>query len=184
VEWLLSGHFTATTCATDRRARWCQERHRIRQAILTEGWSDTASAFTQSFGSDDLDASALMIAIVGFLPADDPRVRATADAVAARLTDERGLVYRYRSPDGLGGEEGAFGICTYGLAHAFALGGDVDRARASFEAMTDLANDIGLFAEEINGRTGEMLGDFPQAFTHIGRINAANAIAETERQRT
>ncbi|MBW3669187.1 MAG: glycoside hydrolase family 15 protein [Actinobacteria bacterium] len=168
--------------AGDRRAQWCRDRDLVRDAILAEGWSDTAKAFTQSFGDDDLDASALMIPIVGFLPADDPRVRATVDAVAEHLTDDRGLVYRYRAADGLGGEEGAFGICTYWLAHALALAGDLDRARSSFEAITSLANDVGLLAEEVDGRTGEMLGNFPQAFTHIGLINAAHAIAEAERR--
>lgn len=168
--------------ATAHTDRWTEERDRIRNAILRDGWSDTAKAFTQSFGSDDLDASALMIPIVGFLPPDDSRVRATVDAIAERLTDDRGLVYRYRTPDGLGGEEGAFGICTYWLAQAYALAGDVERARGTFEAITGLVNDVGLLAEEIDGSTGEMLGNFPQAFTHIGLINAAHAIAEAERR--
>ncbi|MBA3310688.1 MAG: glycoside hydrolase family 15 protein [Nocardioidaceae bacterium] len=168
--------------ASDRLDRWCRERDRIRDTILERGWSDKANAFTQSFGSDDLDASALMIPIVGFLPGEDPRVRATIDAVAERLTDEHGLVYRYRTDDGLSGEEGTFGICTYWLAHAFALAGEVDCAKACFETMTGFANDVGLLAEEIDSGTGEMLGNFPQAFTHIGLINAAYAIAEAERR--
>ena len=169
--------------AGDRAPRWCRERDRIREAILTEGWSDKANAFTQSFGSEDLDASALMIPIVGFLPADDARVRATIDAIAERLTDAHGLVYRYRGTDGLGGGEASFGICTYWLAHALALAGDVDAARGRFEAISRFANDVGLLSEEIDGGTGELLGNFPQAFTHIGLINAANAIAEAERHR-
>lgn len=168
--------------AGDRLGRWCRARDHIRDAILEHGWSDDANAFTQSFGSDDLDASALMIPIVGFLPGDDPRVRATIDAVVERLTDKLGLVYRYRSDDGLSGEEGSFGICTYWLAHALALAGDIDRARACFETITGFANDVGLLAEEIDGATGELLGNFPQAFTHIGLVNAANAIAEAERR--
>jgi GH15 family glucan-1,4-alpha-glucosidase len=171
--------------APDRLERWCRERDRIRDAILAHGWSDTAVAFTQSFGCDDLDASALMIPIVGFLPPDDPRVRATVDAIAERLTDDHGLVYRYRADDGLDGEEASFGICSYWLAHALALGGDLDRARACFETVTGYANDVGLLAEEIEGATGELLGNFPQAFTHIGLVNAAHAIADAERrQRT
>jgi GH15 family glucan-1,4-alpha-glucosidase len=167
--------------APDRLDRWCRERDRIRDDILAHGWSDTAGAFTQSFGSDDLDASALMIPIVGFLPGDDPRVRATVDAIAERLTDDHGLVYRYRADDGLDGDEASFGICTYWLAHALALGGDLDRARACFETVTGYANDVGLLAEEIDGATGELLGNFPQAFTHIGLVTAAHAIAEAER---
>ena len=167
--------------AGDRALRWCRERDRIREAILAEGWNEKAHAFTQSFGSEDLDASALMIPIVGFLPADDARVRATIDAIAERLTDAHGLVYRYGGADGLGGGEASFGICTYWLAHALALAGDVDAARERFEAISRFANDVGLLSEEIDGGTGELLGNFPQAFTHIGLINAANAIAEAER---
>ncbi len=91
-------------------------------------------------------------------------------------------MYRYRTDDGLSGEEGTFGICTYWLAHAFALAGEVDHAKACFETMTGFANDVGLLAEEIDSGTGEMLGNFPQAFTHIGLINAAYAIAEAERR--
>jgi GH15 family glucan-1,4-alpha-glucosidase len=168
--------------APDRLERWCRERDRIREAILARGWSGTAGAFTQSFGCDDLDASALMIPIVGFLPADDKRVRATVDAIAERLTDDRGLVYRYRADDGLDGDEASFGICTYWLAHALALAGDLARARACFETITGYANDVGLLAEEIDGTTGELLGNFPQAFTHIGLVNAAHAIADAERR--
>ena len=89
---------------------------------MTKGWSDRAKAFTQSFGSDELDASNLMVPLVGFLPADDPKVLATIDA-EDRLTDERGLVYRYRSHDGLEGEEGTFLLCTFWLAQALALAG-------------------------------------------------------------
>ncbi|MGE0795350.1 MAG: glycoside hydrolase family 15 protein [Dehalococcoidia bacterium] len=166
--------------AADRVDRWSRERDRIRDAIIEQGWSDSAKAFTQSFGSDALDASALMIPIVGFLPADDPRVRATIDTIDAHLTDDHGLVYRYRSADGLDGEEGTFGICTYWLAHAFALAGEVDRARTTFEAITGFANDVGLLAEEVDAATGELLGNFPQAFTHIGLVTAANAIAAAE----
>lgn len=167
--------------ARDRLRRWQRERDRIRDAILADGWSDAAGAFTQSFGSDDLDASALMIPIVGFLPADHPRVSATIRAIAERLTDDRGLVYRYRAHDGLDGDEATFGICTYWLAHAYALAGDLGRARTSFETITGHANDVGLLAEEIDGATGEQLGNFPQAFTHIGLVNAAQAIADAER---
>jgi alpha,alpha-trehalase len=160
--------------------RWSEIRDRIREAILEKGWSDRAGAFTQAFGSDDLDASALMMPIVGFLPASEPRMRATIEAIAERLTDERGLVYRYRSHDGLPGDEGVFGICTYWLAQCWAMLGEVDRARGLFEAVTGHANDVGLLSEEIDAATGELLGNFPQAFTHIGLINAAWAIAQAE----
>jgi GH15 family glucan-1,4-alpha-glucosidase len=169
--------------ATDRVARWKTTRDEIADAILTRGWSDAANAFTQSFGSDDLDASNLMMPIVGFLPADDPRMRATIDAIADRLTDERGLCYRYRSHDGLEGEEGTFLLCTFWLAQALALAGELDRAKDVFERAAAFVNDVGLLAEEVDARTGELLGNFPQAFSHIGLINAAWAITEAERGR-
>jgi alpha,alpha-trehalase len=162
----------------ERVARWAEHRDEIRTAILDEGWSDAAGAFTQAFGRDDLDASVLMMAIVGFLPATDPRMRATIEAVADRLTDEHGFVYRYLNEDGLPGGEGTFGICTFWLAICLARAGEVERAQALFARMAGCANDVGLLAEEVDPVTGELLGNFPQAFTHNGLIHAALAIAE------
>jgi GH15 family glucan-1,4-alpha-glucosidase len=167
--------------AADRVDAWKRSRDEIADAILDKGWSDAANAFTQSFGSDDLDASTLMMPIVGFLPADDPRVLATIDAIAERLTDERGLCYRYRSHDGLEGEEGTFLLCTFWLAQALALAGRVTDAREVFERAAAFVNDVGLLAEEVDATTGELLGNFPQAFSHIGLVNAAWAITEAER---
>jgi GH15 family glucan-1,4-alpha-glucosidase len=162
---------------SDNVASWIATRDEIRQVILTHGWSDRAGAFTQSFGSDDLDASALMMPIVGLLDATDPRMRATIDAISTRLTDDRGLVYRYRTHDGLPGVEGTFLLCTFWLAHAHALAGDLERARATFERAIAHANDVGLLAEEVDPQNGELLGNFPQAFSHIGLVNAAWAIS-------
>ena len=164
--------------AEDRAGEWAAARDEIRAAILEQGWSEKAGAFTQAFGSEDLDASNLMLAITGFLPGDDPRMKATIDATAARLTDERGLVYRYLAHDGLAGEEGTFLLCTFWLAQAQALAGELDRATATFERAVAAINDVGLLAEEINTTSGEMIGNFPQAFSHIGLINAAWAIAQ------
>jgi GH15 family glucan-1,4-alpha-glucosidase len=164
----------------DRLAAWEATRDEIADAILTNGWSDTAGAFTQSFGSDDLDASNLMIPIVGFLPADDPRVLATIDAVEQRLTDDRGLVYRYLAADGLEGEEGTFLLCTFWLAQALAMSGQGARAREVFDRAAAFVNDVGLLAEEVDPHSGELLGNFPQAFSHIGLINAAWAISQNE----
>ena len=165
----------------DRVEGWSAVRQEIRDAILEKGWSEKAGAFTQSFGSDHLDASNLMMPIVGFLPADDPRMLATINATAERLTDQRGLVFRYRAEDGLEGSEGTFLLCTFWLAHAQALAGEVDRARATFERAVAFVNDVGLLSEEVDEETGELLGNFPQAFSHIGLINAAWAISEAER---
>jgi GH15 family glucan-1,4-alpha-glucosidase len=168
--------------ASDRLPAWSEARAQIKEAILNQGWSENAQAFTQAFGSDELDATALMLPIVGFLPATDLRVRATIDAIRARLTDERGLVYRYRAPDGLEGGEGTFLLCTFWLAQALALAGELSAARETFEHAVAYVNDVGLLAEEVDEATGELLGNFPQAFSHIGLVNAAWAIAQAEQQ--
>jgi GH15 family glucan-1,4-alpha-glucosidase len=166
--------------AEDRTGKWAATRDQIRAAILERGWNEQAGAFTQAFGSEDLDASSLMLAITGFLPGDDPRIKATTDAIATRLTDERGLVYRYRAHDGLVGEEGTFLLCTFWLAHAQALTGELDQATATFGRAIAAINDVGLLAEEVDPGSGEMIGNFPQAFSHIGLINAAWAIAQAQ----
>jgi GH15 family glucan-1,4-alpha-glucosidase len=168
--------------ARHRVDEWKRVRGEIHHAIMTKGWSDRANAFTQSFGSEELDASNLMMALVGFLPADDPRILATIDATEERLTDERGLVYRYRSHDGLDGDEGTFLLCTFWLAHALALSDQLERARVVFERAVAYVNDVGLLAEQVDSATGELLGNFPQAFSHIGLVNAAWAIAQAERR--
>jgi alpha,alpha-trehalase len=169
--------------AEDRVADWETARDEIRAAILARGWDERAGAFTQAFGSEDLDASSLMLTITGFLAADDPRMKATIDAIARRLTDERGLVYRYLTRDGLAGQEGTFLLCTFWLAQAQALAGDLEAATATFERAVAAINDVSLLAEEVDPRNGEMIGNFPQAFSHIGLINAAWAITQAQ-QRT
>ncbi len=166
--------------AAERVDAWKRARDEIADAILTRGWNEAAGAFTQSFDSENLDASNLMMPIVGFIDADDPRMKSTIDAIAERLTDDRGLVYRYLAHDGLEGEEGTFLLCTFWLAHALALAGEVPRARKTFERAIAYVNDLGLLAEEVDPGTGELLGNFPQAFSHIGLVNAAWAISEAE----
>ncbi len=168
--------------AEDQVASWKRTMDEIHETVVTKGWSDKAGAFTQYFGSDDLDASNLMMPIVGFLPAADPRMLATIDATEARLTDERGLVYRYDTHggvDGLEGTEGTFVFCTFHLAQALAMADQPQRARVVFERAIAYVNDVGLLAEEVDDR-GELLGNFPQAFSHIGLVNAAWAISEAE----
>jgi GH15 family glucan-1,4-alpha-glucosidase len=170
--------------ASDQVAGWKTTMDEIRETVLREGWSDKAGAFTQYFGSDDLDASNLMMPIVGFISASDPRMLATIDAIEERLTDGRGLVYRYDTHggvDGLEGEEGTFVFCTFHLAQALALADQPERARAVFERAVAYVNDLGLLAEEVDDK-GELLGNFPQAFSHIGLVNAAWAISEAERR--
>jgi alpha,alpha-trehalase len=172
----LAGHLGAG----DRVAGWTIARDDIRAAIVERGWNERVGAFTQAFDSEDLDASNLMLAITGFLPGDDPRMKATIDATAQRLTDTRGLVYRYLAHDGLPGAEGTFLLCTFWLAQAQALAGDVAAATVTFERAIAAINDIGLLAEEVDPHSGEMIGNFPQAFGHIGLINAAWAINQAK----
>ena len=185
--------------APDRVPSWQVSRDEIFDYVVREGWSDEVGAFTQYVGGTGLDAANLMLPIVGFLPADDPRVRATIEATEAHLTDENGLVYRYRTQDGVGdvgdvgdvssvdgveGEEGTFLLCTFWLAQALAMAGQVERATVVFERAVGLVNDVGLLAEEVDVATGELLGNFPQAFSHVGLVNAAWAISEARRRQT
>lgn len=169
--------------ATSRVADWKDIRARIRSAIMTQGWDERVGAFTQAFATADLDASVLMLPMVGFLPGDDPRVKATVEAVAEGLTDARGLVSRYHAADGLPGGEGTFLLCTFWLAHALALTGNGASARQVFQTAASYANDVGLLAEEVDSITGEPIGNFPQAFSHIGLINAARGIRDTSGDR-
>ncbi|MDH2413774.1 glycoside hydrolase family 15 protein [Nocardioides sp. CER19] len=162
---------------------WKQARAEIEELVTLHGWSESAGAFTQYIGTDALDASSLMLPITGLLPATDARVLATIDAIEQRLTDERGLVYRYRSDTGVDGfesTEGTFLLCTFWLAQALAMAGLVDRARGVFERAVRYVNDVGLLAEEVDPESGELLGNFPQAFSHIGLVNAAWAISLAE----
>jgi GH15 family glucan-1,4-alpha-glucosidase len=160
-----------------RSEAWAAERDRVRAAIIERGWSEKRQAFAQSFDSDELDAAQLLMPIYGFLPATDERMRSTIEAIARDLTED-GLVLRYRNQeglnaDGLSGEEGTFVICTFWLVSCLAQAGEVDRAEALLEQLAGYANDLGLLAEEIDTANGEQLGNFPQAYSHIGLITAA-----------
>jgi alpha,alpha-trehalase len=159
---------------------WTRARDAVRAAIIDQGWSAKRNAFAQSFESDELDAAALLMPVYGFLPATDPRMRSTIDAIASDLT-EGGLVLRYRAQeglnaDGLQGEEGTFVICSFWLVSALAQAGEIDRAEALFAQLAGYANDLGLLGEEIDTANGEQLGNFPQAYSHIGLITAAHEI--------
>jgi alpha,alpha-trehalase len=156
---------------------WEAARDEIRDAVLERGWSEKRQAFAQSFDSDELDAAQLLMPILGFLPATDERMRSTIEAIAAELTED-GLVLRYRNEeglnaDGLTGAEGTFVICSFWLVSCLAKAGELERAEALFEQLAGYANDLGLLAEEIDTANGEQLGNFPQAFSHIGLITAA-----------
>jgi GH15 family glucan-1,4-alpha-glucosidase len=155
-------------------ARWVTERDRIYTQIMTHGWNPQRRAFTQHDKTQVLDASLLMMPLVGFVVPSDPLWLSTLDAMDGELVSDS-LVYRYdpsASPDGLLGHEGTFSICTFWYVDALARSGRLEQARLALEKMFTYANHLGLFAEEI-GQTGEQLGNFPQAFTHLSLINAA-----------
>ena len=163
-----------------RTEAWSAARDEIREAILTRGWSEARQAYAQSFDSDELDGAQLLMPIYGFLPATDPRMHSTIDAIARELTED-GLVLRYRAQeglnaDGLTGEEGTFVICSFWLVSCLAQAGEVERAERLFAQLAGYANDLGLLGEEIDTATGEQLGNFPQAYSHIGLITAAYEI--------
>ena len=154
--------------------RWRTVMEEIRQEVLEKGYDPEVGAFVQHYGSKTLDASNLMLPLVRFIKATDPRMRSTIEKTAQELTSPSGLVYRYRDyDDGIGGQEGAFTLCSFWLADNLILLGETDRARAMFENLLGHANDLGLFSEEVLPETGEMLGNFPQAFTHVAVINTA-----------
>ena len=160
-----------------KEEEWAAERDRIRDAVLERGWSEAKRAYAQSFDADELDAAQLMMPIVGFLPATDERMRSTIDAIASELAQD-GLVLRYLNEeglnaDGLTGEEGTFVICSFWLVSCLAKAGELERAEALFDRLAGYANDLGLLAEEIDVRNDELLGNFPQAFSHVGLITAA-----------
>jgi GH15 family glucan-1,4-alpha-glucosidase len=154
--------------------RWRSQRDEIYNQIMAKGWHDERRAFVQHYETDVLDASVLMMPLVKFIAPTDPRWLSTLDAIGEELVSDS-LVYRYNveaSPDGLEGEEGTFSICTYWYVEALAMAGRLDEARLAFEKMLTYANHLGLYAEQI-GRTGEQLGNFPQAFTHLALISSA-----------
>jgi GH15 family glucan-1,4-alpha-glucosidase len=162
-------------------AEWRIQRDVLHAEILERGWSERHQSFIQAYDDDALDAAALAIPMVRFLPWNHPRVISTVQAVARELTSADGeLVYRYRHPDGLEGQEGAFSICTFWLAQALTMIGERERAERVFRRMLRHANHVGLYSEEIDPATGAFLGNFPQAFTHIALINCAAALARTE----
>jgi GH15 family glucan-1,4-alpha-glucosidase len=154
--------------------RWLAERDRIYNQIWQKGYSPQRGAFVQHYGSETLDASLLLMPLVLFIAPQDPHWLSTLDAIGEELVSDS-LVYRYNveaSPDGLRGEEGTFSICSFWYVEALTRAGRVGEARLAFEKMLTYANHLGLYAEEI-GPTGEQLGNFPQAFTHLALISAA-----------
>jgi GH15 family glucan-1,4-alpha-glucosidase len=161
--------------------RWRAIRDEIHAQVCREGWNDQLGSFTQSYGSLQLDASLLLLPQVGFLPPVDPRVRRTLAAIQRQLSSD-GFLLRYRSEeesDGLPAGEGAFLPCSFWLVDALAFDGQHDEAVELFERLLDVRNDLGLLAEEHDPRTGRLLGNFPQALSHIALVNSAITLART-----
>ena len=162
--------------------RWRAIRDEIHAQVIERSWSDHHQAFAQSYGSDELDASVLLMAPVGFMPAADPRFVSTVSAVERELVSG-GLVMRYRARadgaiDGITSDEAAFLPCSFWLADALALIGEFDRARELFERLLDLRNELGLLSEEYDPVANRQLGNYPQAFTHLALINTAFVLRE------
>jgi len=160
---------------------WKKLRGRIHAEVLEKGYDEKRGAFTQYYGSDALDASLLMIPIVDFLPATDPRMISTVEAIQRELTED-GFVLRYRAADahdvdGLEGHEGAFLACSFWMADNLAMMGRSEEAVELFERLLGLRNDLGLLAEEYDARLGRQVGNFPQAFSHVSLVNSAYSLA-------
>ena len=162
---------------------WRRAREEIHDDVCRNGFDAQRGCFVQSYGSNELDASLLLMPAIGFLPPSDPRVRATVEAIERELMVD-GLVHRYRTSttdDGLPPGEGAFLACTYWLADAYCLLGRIDDAERLFERLLGLRNDVGLLAEEYDSKRQRLVGNFPQAFSHISLINTAHNLSHAEK---
>ncbi|MDH4237598.1 MAG: glycoside hydrolase family 15 protein, partial [Nitrospira sp.] len=157
------------------RAKWMDVRDRIYHEVMQRGWHRELGSFVQAYESEALDASALVMPLVFFVSPTDPRMQSTIEQIQSQLVSDA-LVFRYRqqdaAPDGLPGEEGTFTLCSFWLVEALTRAGRLEEARLIFEKILSYANHLGLYAEELSV-TGEHLGNFPQAFAHIGLISAA-----------
>jgi GH15 family glucan-1,4-alpha-glucosidase len=163
-----------------RATRWQRQRDRIREFVETQGYSEAKRSYVRSVDEDEVDASLLLAVLAGYDKPRTPRLLGTVDAVRRELG--RGpLVQRYRGEDGLAGEDGAFVACSFWLVEAYARQGRLDEAATLMDELVRLANDVGLFAEEIDSGSGEFLGNFPQGLSHLALINAAVAIEEAQR---
>ena len=158
-----------------RIARWSSIRDELHAEVCAKAYDEDRKTFVQAYGSRNLDAALLMIPLVGFLPATDERMQGTVDAIRRELTTD-GFVMRYSTDsavDGLPDGEGVFLPCTFWLVDNLALMGRVDEGRALFARLVGLANDVGLLAEEYDPQSRRLLGNFPQAFSHVALVNSA-----------
>ena len=161
----------------DDVAPWKATMKQIKDEVLRRGWNNRKQSFVIHYGSSDLDAANLMLPLIEFLPAGSAKMKATIEAIMKELSDGA-LVYRYRADDGLKGTEGAFLLCGFWLVADLARLGQVEKASANFQELLGHANHLGLFSEEVDPKTGAALGNFPQAFSHVGLILAATELDE------
>jgi GH15 family glucan-1,4-alpha-glucosidase len=162
--------------------RWRELRETVRNEVLDKGFNPARNTFTQHYDTDEVDASLLLIPIVGFLEPNDPRVLGTITAIEEDLLRD-GFLMRYRTAtgvDGLAGDEHPFLACSWWLVSAYAMAGMVDKARELMDRLVGLLNDVGLVSEEYDPANERMVGNFPQAFSHLTLIGAAHAIAQAE----
>jgi GH15 family glucan-1,4-alpha-glucosidase len=160
--------------------RWKRIRDELRKTIERRGYDRKRGVFVQAFGRSELDAALLLLPTVDFVAWDDERLLRTIAAIREELDAGDGLLFRYRRDDGVPGREGAFVCCSFWLAECLARMGDVTDARAIFDKAVAAGNDVGLFSEEVDPGTGELLGNFPQGLTHLSHISAAVALSETK----
>jgi GH15 family glucan-1,4-alpha-glucosidase len=160
--------------------RWRKVRDELRATIERRGYDPKRGVFVQAYGRKQLDAALLLLPTVEFVGWDDERMLRTVAAIREELDAGDGLLYRYRRSDGLEGEEGAFLCCSFWLVECLARSGDLEGARAVFDAANARTNDLGLMSEEVDPSTGELLGNFPQALTHLAQIDAAVALEEVK----
>jgi GH15 family glucan-1,4-alpha-glucosidase len=161
--------------------RWEPVRKKIKSHILSEGWSEKKKAFTMVFGGEDLDAANLLMPLVGFLPARDPKMTSTIQRIREELSEDD-LVYRYKVDDGQLGKEGAFTVCSFWMVDCLTRLGKLREAEGLLNQLTKRSNHLGLYSEEIDPKTGEALGNFPQAYTHMGLITASVHLEEARRK--
>ncbi len=163
--------------------RWRSTRTAIQDDVLANGYDEKLGSFVQAYGSESLDAACLTLPLIGFISPDDPRMRSTIAALRRELTSPQGLVYR-NDMHGPLGSEGTFAICSFWLAENLALQGDLDGARRLFHLVKGFANDLGLFSEQIDPTSGAQLGNFPQAFSHLGHIRTALSLQRANTHHT
>jgi len=161
--------------------RWEPVRKKIKSHILSEGWSEKKKAFAMVFGGEDLDAANLLMPLVGFLPAKDPKMSATIQRIREELSEDD-LIYRYRVDDGQLGKEGTFTVCSFWMVDCLTRLGKLREAEGLLNQLTKRSNHLGLYSEEIDPKTGEALGNFPQAYTHMGLITASVHLEEARRK--